>query len=151
VRDVGHPTRGFRRAYESWGGDARGDPWCGRPARYVRKTGLGRLSSTYDPVATQRNDSLLANALRGDDDAPGPRSMSTRRTVFPCNAAAATAVDATSAIDSDSRNSFRGFTLPQPPSNEPSHIDQQMRPPTTATANNHNLPRLRPREVPIQQ
>ena len=31
-------------------------------------------------------------------------------------------VDATSTIDSDLRNSFHGFTLPQPPSNEPSHV-----------------------------
>jgi hypothetical protein len=29
-------SKGFRRAYRIRG-NARGDPWCGRPARYVRK------------------------------------------------------------------------------------------------------------------
>jgi len=59
--------------------------------------------------------SLLANALRvlgNDDNAPGPRSMSTRHNVFPYNATTSTTIDAIGTIDSDSCNSFHGFTLP---------------------------------------
>ena len=63
----------------------------------------------------------------------GPHSMSTRCNIFPYNAAATTTVDAASTIDSDSPNSFCGFTLPQPPSNEPSHLRS-----TNATTNNCN-------------
>ena len=39
----------FGRVYEL-GGNARGDPWCGRPARYMRKTGLGHKLSTYASI-----------------------------------------------------------------------------------------------------
>ena len=41
-------SKAFRSAYEL-GGNTRGDPWCGRPARYVRKTPLGHMSPTYAP------------------------------------------------------------------------------------------------------
>jgi len=118
MRDVGH----LSNIEEFWEGVQELGGCEGRPMVWETRE-VREENCVGTPVVYLRPDaSLLANTLRGDDDTPGPRSMSTRRNVFPYNAAATTTVDATGAIDSDSRNSFRGFTLLQPPSNEPSHV-----------------------------
>ena len=82
------------------GGNARGDPWYGRPARYVGKTALGHMSPTYAPhtIHTTWHDASpdpLANAPLDNDDAPRPHSLSTRCSIFPYNASTATTIDTT--------------------------------------------------------
>jgi len=118
-----------------------------REENWVR-TYVAYLRPRY--YTAQRQPGSLANALPDDDDrdAPRPRSMSTRHSIFLYNATATTTIDATAI---DSCNSYRGFTLPRLPSMNQATYDRQTRPPMTATPNNHNLPRLRPHKVPIQQ
>ena len=76
VRDIGRitqPQKDFGRAYEL-GRNAKEDPWCGRPARYVRRraihppslttieTSLGHTSLIYAPVCSTTAAHLGPNA-----------------------------------------------------------------------------------------
>ena len=74
----------------NWGRitNVRGDPWCGRPMRYVRQKCVGKHATHLGtPYTAGCQPRLTANAMPpGDDDTPGPYVISTRRATFPYDA-----------------------------------------------------------------
>ena len=119
-------SKGFRRAYKL-GENMRGDPWCGRPARYVRKTVLRHL--TYPYYTAQRQPRILPANAPPDDDAPGPHFISTRHSVFPYNATVTTTIDSTTIDAIPIVDSHYYDQLPM----SPTRHNRQMRPPMTTT------------------